>query len=251
MKRVTSTLILIASCTVFASVTYGTPSQSAGPSDNTSRESEQDDFENLEDRFSYAYGIDLAEQFKREGIELNIDLLTSAMREVFDESERRMSEGEVAATIEVYQEIHRNRKEAERAVIAEKNREAGEAFLAENASEQGIVVTESGLQYRVIREGNGGSTPMEDDQVTVHYRAMVIDGTEFDSTHSRNEPFTVRVNRLIDGWAEALQLMTEGAKWELYIPADLAYGDQGSDGYVEPGAALVFEVELLEINQES
>lgn len=251
MKRVTSTLVFVASCTLFAGTAWSDSSQSAGASEDTKPESGEEYFKDLEERFSYAYGIDLAEQFKREGIDLNIDLLTMAMKEVFSDSERKMSDGEVAATIEVYQEIHRNRKEAERAVIAEKNREAGEAFLAANAREQGVVVTESGLQYRIIRNGNGGPTPTEDDQVTVHYRAMVIDGGEFDSTHSRNEPFTVRVNRLIDGWSEALQLMTEGAKWELYIPAELAYGDQGSEQYVEPGATLIFEVELLGINQDS
>lgn len=212
---------------------------------------EQAVFEDLDDRYSYAYGADLAKKFQAEGIVLNVELLAEAMKDVFTEGDTRMSEGEIAATIGIYQEIHAKKKEAERSVVAEKNKREGEAFLAANASNEGVVVTDSGLQYRVITEGRGDYTPTEDDVVTVHYRGKFVDGTEFDSTYSRDEPYTVKVRRLIDGWAEALQMMSEGAKWELYIPADIAYGEKGAGDYVGPNAVLIFEVELLDVDKTS
>ena len=135
------------------------------------------------------------------------------------------------------------------AAVAQKNKQEGEAFLVENARNEDVVVTDSGLQYRIITEGNGDYTPTAEDEVTVHYRGSYVDGTEFDSTYERNEPYTVKVKRLIEGWSEALQMMSEGAKWELYIPSEIAYGEEGSGNYVGPNAVLVFEVELLTVNK--
>ncbi len=232
--------------------TYSEQSQANNSAENeTVADEMQPDFKTLDDRFSYAYGADLAEKFKEEGIELNVALLATAMQDVFADGDMKMSDGEIVATLEVYQEIHTKKKEAERALIGEKNQQEGEKFLAENARKDGVVVTESGLQYTVITEGDGGYTPDEDDEVTVHYRGRFIDGTEFDSTHARNEAYRARVKQLLEGWSEALQLMSEGAKWELYIPADLAYGERGSDPYVGPNAVLIFEVELLEIEKQN
>jgi FKBP-type peptidyl-prolyl cis-trans isomerase len=131
----------------------------------------------------------------------------------------------------------------------EKQQREGEIFLKANASREGVVVTKSGLQYRVISEGNGGYKPSLEDDVKVHYRGRLIDGTEFDSTYSRGEPYSTNAKALIEGWAEALQLMSAGAKWELYVPANLAYGEAGSPPYVGPNAVLIFEVELLDIEK--
>jgi FKBP-type peptidyl-prolyl cis-trans isomerase len=209
----------------------------------------QHDFKTLEDRFSYAYGVDLAEKFKAEGIELNVALLKDGMQAVFDGGEKKMSTEEVAATMEVFQEVHLKEKEAKRAVAAEKNKKEGEAFLAANAKKEGVVVTKSGLQYKVITQGNGGVKPTADDEVTVHYRGTLIDGTEFDSTYKRNKAYSANPKQLIQGWTEAIQLMSQGTKWELYVPADLAYGEGGSDPYIGPNAVLIFEVELLEIKK--
>jgi len=175
--------------------------------------------------------------------------LATAMQTVFDGGEKLMSAGEIAATMEVYREVYIKKKEAERVVAGEKNKKEGEAFLAKNAKQDGVVVTETGLQYKVITAGDGGYKPTIDDEVKVHYSARFVDGTEFDSTHSRNEPYSVKAKQLIDGWAEALQLMSEGAKWELTIPAHLAYGERGSDPYIGPNAVLIFEVELLDIEK--
>jgi len=209
----------------------------------------QHGFKTLEDRFSYAYGADLAEKFKAERIALNVALMADGMRDVFEDGNKKMSAGEIAATMQVFQEVHLKKKEEERAVAAVKNKKEGEAFLIENAKKPGVVVTKSGLQYRVIREGTGSYKPTVEDEVKVHYRARFIDGTEFDSTYKRNEPYSVNAKMLIAGWAEALQLMTEGSQWELYVPADLAYGERGSDPYVGPNAVLIFQVELLEVQK--
>ncbi|GGY82992.1 FKBP-type peptidyl-prolyl cis-trans isomerase [Marinobacter zhanjiangensis] len=247
MKKYMSAATILMMGAVFMG-TYSEQSRSASSAEQeTAADETGHEFEDLTDRYSYAYGADLANKFKAEGVELNVDIMAAAMEDVFDNGEAKMSAGEIAATIDIYMEIHEKKKEAERAAAGEKNKAESENFLSENAGKEGIVVTESGLQYRVITEGDGGYTPTEDDTVTVHYRGSFVDGTEFDSTYQRNEPYTVKVKKLIEGWGEALQLMSEGSKWELYIPADLAYGEEGAGEYVEPNAALIFEVELLEI----
>lgn len=249
MNKYTSAVTILAISTLFTG-TYSEQSRAEGPSEQeTAADNKENRFDTLNARYSYAYGADLAGQFKAEGVELNVDIMAEAMQDVFEGDDRRMSAGEIAATIDIYMEIHEKQKEAEMAVTAEKNKKAGEAFLAENATQEGVVVTETGLQYRIINEGNDGYKPTRNDEVTVHYRGMLVDGTEFDSTHKRNEPYTVKVKQLIPGWAEALQRMSEGAKWELYLPADIAYGEEGSEPYVGPNAALIFEVEVLEIEK--
>lgn len=250
MKKYMSAATLLIVSAVFTG-TYSEHTLSEGSTEQQlAADEKQHDFESLNDRYSYAYGADLAEKFKAEGVELNVAVLATAMQDVFGGDEKKMSAGEIAATIEIYMEIHQKKKGAERAAAGEKNKKEGEVFLVENARKNGVVVTASGLQYKVITEGNGGYKPTENDEVTVHYRGTFVDGTEFDSTHKRNEAYSVEVKQLIEGWAEALQLMSEGSKWELYLPSDIAYGEQGSGEYIGPNAALIFEVELLEINKE-
>lgn len=132
------------------------------------------------------------------------------------------------------------------AQLADSNRAAGEAFLAENAQREGVVTLPSGLQYEVIEEGDG-ATPGRRSTVVVHYSGTLIDGTPFDSSLQRGEPARFPVNRVIPGWTEALRLMQVGDKWRLFIPADLAYGDRGVGPVITPGSTLIFEVELLEV----
>ena len=231
--------------------TYSIQSRSDSPAEqNKTADEKEHPFDNLSDRYSYAYGADLAKKFKAEGVDLNVDIMASAMQDVFNDGEIKMSAGEIAATIDIYMEIHERRKEEERAATGRKNKKQSEDYLSENAGKEGVVVTDSGLQYKIIAKGDGGYTPTKDDRVTVHYRGTFVDGTEFDSTYERNEPYSVKVDKLIEGWGEALQLMSEGARWELAIPADLAYGEQGSGETIGPNAALIFEVELLNIQRE-
>jgi FKBP-type peptidyl-prolyl cis-trans isomerase len=247
MKTTTSIAVLVLSA-AFA----GGCSQQPEPKVATVATADADkqkDFKTLEDRFSYAYGADLAEKFKDEGTELNVALMAEAMKTVFEGGERKMSDDEVIATLEIYREVFLKEREAKLAAASEKNRKEGEEFLQANAKKEGVVITKSGLQYKVINTGKAGRKPTVEDEVKVQYQARFIDGTEFDSTYKRNKPYSANAKMLIDGWAEALLLMTEGAKWELYIPSNLAYGEQGSPPYVGPNAVLIFEVELVEIEK--
>lgn len=229
---------------------YSQQSQATEPTETVMESSEKlKHLKTLNDRFSYAYGADLAEKFKVEGLELNVEVMSSAMQDVFIGDGNKMSKGEIASTMEIYRKVHMKKKEEERAIVGAKNKKEGAVFLAENARKDGVVTTESGLQYKIINKGNGESTPTEDDEVIVNYRGTFIDGTVFDSTYDRNESFSVKAKTLIEGWSEALQMMSEGAKWELYIPAELAYGERGSEPYIGPNAVLIFEVELLEIEK--
>lgn len=249
MKAYSSTFALLLMGAALAG-TYSGPAFSEDPNQvETDEKQSKHGFETLDDRFSYAYGADLAEKFKEEGIELNVDILAIAMKDAYRGGEMKMPDDEIAATLDLYQKVHTKKKEAERAIIGKKNKKEGEVFLAENAGKEGVIVTKSGLQYKVITKGNGDYTPTENDEVTVHYRGTFVDGTEFDSTYQRNEPYRVKVKQLIPGWIEALKMMSEGDKWELYIPADIAYGERGSGNYVGPNATLIFEVELLDIEK--
>jgi FKBP-type peptidyl-prolyl cis-trans isomerase FklB len=138
-------------------------------------------------------------------------------------------------------------KQAERTKqLAEKNKKEGEAFLAANKTKEGIKTLPSGLQYKVIKEGTG-KTPTAEDTVVTNYRGTLTDGTEFDSSYKRGQPATFPVKGVIPGWTEALQLMKEGSKWELFIPSNLAYGEQGAGGVIGPNAALIFEIELISV----
>ena len=248
MKKATGAalLVLIAAC---MGACDQQPQSKDVATTETVTEDAQAEFKTLEDRFSYAYGADLGKKFKAEGIELNVALMGEAMQAALDGSKQKMDEGEIAATMETYREVFLKEKEEKRAVAAEKNKREGAVFLSENAKKPGVVVTKSGLQYKVITEGKGGYKPTVEDELKVHYRARFIDGTEFDSTYKRNEAYSANAKMLIDGWAEAVQLMSAGSKWELVIPANLAYGENGQDPYIGPNAVLIFEVELLEIEK--
>ncbi|MHA2219874.1 MAG: FKBP-type peptidyl-prolyl cis-trans isomerase, partial [Candidatus Hodarchaeales archaeon] len=132
--------------------------------------------------------------------------------------------------------------------LSEKNKKEGEEYLAENKKKEDIVITQSGLQYKVLKKGTG-KIPKSTDTVTVNYRGTLIDGTEFDSSYRRGQPASFKVNGVIRGWTEALQLMKEGAKWQLYIPSNLAYGERGAGRNIGPNSTLIFEVELISINE--
>lgn len=195
-------------------------------------------------KFSYGLGLSLGTNLKRSGVEpgeVDLDLFARGMKDAASNS-GQMTEAEARNAIMAYQ------TEARKALAA-RNKTAAAEFLAANKSKEGIVTTASGLQYKVLASGAGDS-PKSNDTVTVHYKGTLLDGTEFDSSFKRNQPATFGVGQVIKGWTEALQLMKPGAKWQLFIPPDLAYGEQGRPG-IPPNSLLNFEVELLSVQSQA
>lgn len=202
--------------------------------------------ESHEERLSYTIGMDIGQSLAEQGLDLDLDLLTEALRASYLGEETRLTQEEALEERDLFMQRRQQQLESTRAEEAERNLEAGQAYLAENRQREGVVETESGLQYRVIEAGDGAS-PEATDRVTVHYRGTLIDGTEFDSSHSRGEPATFGLNQVIPGWTEGVQLMQEGAVYEFVIPGDLAYGSEGRPGPIGPNSTLIFEVELIEV----
>jgi len=199
------------------------------------------------DRIGYSIGYQIGGDFKRQGVDLKSDLVVQGMRDAVQGAKPLLTPEEMNRTlVELKRKVTAAQQE-ERKMAAEKSRAGGEAFLAENARKEGVVTLPSGLQYKILKDGAGAS-PQATDNVTVHYRGTLIDGTEFDSSHKRNQPATFRVNGVIRGWTEALQMMKPGAKWQLFIPAKLAYGERGAGSTIPPNSTLIFEVELLKVN---
>ena len=199
------------------------------------------------EKVSYGIGVDVARNFKRLGIDLDLDVLIRAMRDAYSDGKLLMSEEDLRATMSAYQADLRERQAAAVKKAAEDNKKAGDAFLAENKAKEGVVALPSGLQYKVLKAGDG-KKPTEADMVECHYRSTLIDGTEFDSSYRRGQPATFKVKGgVIPGWTEALLLMPAGSKWQFFIPPQLAYGERGAGRDVGPNATLLFEVELLAI----
>jgi len=202
------------------------------------------------EKLSYAIGIDMGTSLKKNDIDVNPDVLFKGIKDALSGGTRLMTEQELKDTIQTAQKELAAKQQERTKALAEKNKKDGEAFLAANKKKAGVKVLPSGLQYKVITEGNG-KMPKATDTVTVNYKGMLTDGTEFDSSYKRNEPATFPVSGVIKGWTEALQLMKEGSKWQLVIPADLAYGERGTmGGPIGPNAVLIFEVELLSIKSD-
>lgn len=202
--------------------------------------------QSLEQKASYAYGIDIIKNLKAQGIEIDLDAFVQGMKDSQSGASPALSDMEMRHVKNQHQIKARERRLAELERIASENLAKGQAFLAENAKKPGVVTTASGLQYKIIKPGTG-KTPTLDDTVVTHYRGTLIDGREFDSSYQRNQPATFPVKGVIKGWTEALQLMKEGAKWELYIPAELAYGKARRSELIQPNSTLLFEIELLEV----
>lgn len=212
-------------------------------------EKETAELETLEQKVNYVFGTNLAENLTQGGVTIEPEAFAQALRDKRDGVEPRLSEEEMQEVMQTFQEQEMARREADQKAAAETNKQEAEAFFSENANAEGVTQTDSGLQYKVLEEGEGAK-PGADDTVTVHYRGRLLDGTEFDSSYERDQPATFALNSVIAGWTEALQLMSEGSKYELYIPSDLAYGP-GGNGPIPPNSALIFEVELLEVDDEA
>jgi FKBP-type peptidyl-prolyl cis-trans isomerase FklB len=194
------------------------------------------------EKFSYGIGLQIGQQLKRQGLTgLDTEAIALAIEDVLQGNNLRVSMEDMQVAATAYQ----NERNAEKLAAATENQAAGEKFLEENSTREGVVVLDSGLQYRVVKAGTG-EPPTETDTVTVHYRGRLLDGTEFDSSYSRGAPTELGVGQVIPGWQEALQLMGVGSKWEVWIPASLAYGAQGA-GTIGPNETLHFDIELVEI----
>ncbi|TFG91520.1 MAG: FKBP-type peptidyl-prolyl cis-trans isomerase, partial [Myxococcales bacterium] len=194
-------------------------------------------------KVNYSIGYQIGGDFLRQDVPPAPDALVAGIRDALAGAEAKLSEEERQETLVALQARMQAAQQALQQAAGETNLAAAMAFLAENGAKEGVTTLPSGLQYKVLTEGSGPK-PAAADTVTVHYRGKLIDGNEFDSSYSRNAPATCPLNRVIKAWTEGLQLMGEGAKWELYVPPDLGYGAQGAGDRIPPQSALVFEVEL-------
>ena len=192
-------------------------------------------------KFSYVVGLQIGNNLKQ-GDKIDLDALQAAIVDAYEGKEQRLSNEEVQAVMTRYEE----RKFAERMEASTSNKKAGEDFLAANKAKDGVQVTESGLQYKVIKSGSG-ATPKASDNVEVHYHGTLIDGTVFDSSVERGEPITLAVSNVIQGWQEALTMMKAGDKWQVYIPSELGYGERGAGATIGPNSALIFDIELIKV----
>ena len=199
------------------------------------------------DRLSYALGVSMGDNFRASGIqELNVDDFADALGAVFYGRATKMTAEEAKTEVQSFFMQLQQKQQEENAKMADINAAAGEQFLLENGKRAEVHTTPSGLQYEIVKQGDG-PRPTAGDSVTVHYTGKLIDGTVFDSSEERGEPATFGVTQVIPGWVEALQLMNVGSRWRLFIPSALAYGPQGAGGLIGPNQTLVFDVELLAI----
>ena len=199
------------------------------------------------DKLSYALGIGIGSQLAGMGAKgLDIDDFAQAVKDVISGTPLKVNNAEAQSLVQAFFKEQEDKQRAAAAEAGKVAKAAGESFLADNAKKEGVVVLPSGLQYQVLKEGNG-KKPSSTDQVKCHYEGTLIDGTIFDSSYQRNEPATFGLNQVIAGWTEGVQLMSEGAKYRFFIPYNLAYGERGAGAQIPPFAALAFDVELLKV----
>lgn len=197
------------------------------------------------DSVSYAIGLDMGKNFKAQSIDIQSDVFLAGLKDGLEDTVYLLNDEEIQSVLMNFQMQMMEKRQKEMQEAGDNNKKEADTFFEENKTKEGIVTTESGLQYKVIEEGSG-KTPGDADTVVVHYKGTLLDGTVFDSSYDREAPATFPVGGVIAGWTEGLKLMKEGGKYELYIPSDLAYGPNGQ-GMIGPNQALVFEVELIEV----
>jgi len=206
------------------------------------------DLDSQKKKVSYAIGLDIGKNFKERAMDVNMEILIQGLRDAQGGGQPLLGSEEIQKVMTQFQQDMMKVEQEKRMGQAQVNKAKGDAFLKENSQKPGITVTASGLQYRVISTGTG-PLPKLTDTVKVHYRGTLLDGSEFDSSYKRNQPAVFPLNGVIKGWTEALQLMKVGSKWQIFLPAGLAYGEQGAGQVIGPNATLVFDVELLSIEK--
>ena len=201
------------------------------------------------DKVSYTVGADVGMLLKKQSVDVNLEVLMQAIKDALAGAPLRLSEKEMAdIRSEVGKEVTAGR-EKEKIAIAEKNRKEEERFFAENKTKEGVVTLASGLQYKVLKAGSG-KTPKENDLVTVHYRVTLLSGKEIESSYGKPEPDTFDLENVVPGWREGARLMQPGAKWRLFVPSKLAYGEDGVGELLEPNSTLIFDIELFKITEK-
>ena len=204
-------------------------------------------------KFSYGLGMNfgagLGANLKRQSVEYDPALVVQGFKDALTGAKTRITPGEAQAVLKEVQEEVAKEQQAKMKEVGAKNKAEGDAFLAANKSKEGVVTLQSGLQYKILTEGTG-PRPTAADTVVCNYRGTLVDGTEFDSSYKRGQPATFPVGGVIKGWTEALQLMSVGSKWQLFIPPDLAYGERGAGADIGPNATLIFDVELVSIQEK-
>ena len=233
--------------------TSASPTPSASPAASPATSSA---FKDEKDKLSYSIGVDIGRTLKKLQLDLNQAVVTQGIADILTDKTPAMSDPELQQTLQAFQQkmmekqqAAMSKKQDEMKATASTNKTAGKKFLDDNAKKAGVKITASGLQYKVVKEGTGAK-PKEDDVVETNYRGTTIEGKEFDSSAKNGGPVSFPVNGVIKGWTEALQLMPVGSKWQLFVPAELGYGDRGAGADIGPGATLIFEVELLSIQSK-
>ncbi|MBV1872475.1 MAG: FKBP-type peptidyl-prolyl cis-trans isomerase [Gammaproteobacteria bacterium] len=199
---------------------------------------------------SYSIGYDFGKNISKRLADVEMKTFINGFEDAFQGTASKLTQDEMMAAMQSYRQKMMVKQQAERAGKSEENKAASVKFLTENKKQKGVMTLASGMQYTVLADGTG-KTPTASDTVTVHYRGTLANGEEFDSSYRRKEPATFPVSGVIKGWTEALQLMKEGGKWQLFIPPELAYGEQGAGASIGPNEVLIFEVELIEVKSSS
>ena len=201
------------------------------------------------EKLSYAIGMNIGASMKKDTLDIDPTILARGIKDALTGAKTSLTEEEARTIVNAFRTEMMKKQQAEAQKAGDANKQAGEKFLAENKTKDGVVTLPSGLQYKVIKQGDGPK-PTASDTVVTNYRGTLIDGKEFDSSYKRGQPATFPVGQVIKGWTEALQLMPVGSKWQLFIPANLAYGDKSPGGDIGPNSTLIFDIELLSIEQK-
>lgn len=199
------------------------------------------------DSVSYSIGVNIGKSIARDSVQVDPDILAAGIRDAMSGKDIALTDEQIGKVMMAFQQQMMAKQTARTAQSGQKNKIEGEKFLAENKTKPGVVTLPSGLQYQVIKEGTG-AMPKPTDEVTTNYRGTLINGTEFDASEKHGGPAKFKVNAVIPGWTEALQLMKVGSKWRLFVPSNLAYGEQGAGGDIAPNSTLIFDIELVGIN---
>jgi FKBP-type peptidyl-prolyl cis-trans isomerase FklB len=219
-----------------------------GGNDASGKTLKKEDLNSQKKKVSYAIGLDIGQNFKARAMDIDMEVLAQGLRDSQKTDKPLLGTEEIQKVMAQFQQDMMKAEQQKRMSQGQGNKAKEEAFLKENAQKPGIKVTASGLQYKVITPGNG-PLPKESDTVKVHYRGTLLDGSEFDSSYKRNQPAVFPLKGVIKGWTEALQLMKVGSKYQIFLPSNLAYGEQGAGQVIGPNATLIFEVELLGIEK--